>query len=182
MNTATATGPQTQNGVEMETWENSTAGRVVIKKFNQQGALVDEMINGHRRFHVTPQERRINQEQAATEAQDVFQNGICQPIHLSEEEPDAQKLLSNPNVMNEAAMRALFKAKPEAFQSRLEQITHVAVLNRLLEVAVELDVSLTQYGAIQARLDAVAPLLSTEIATAAVDAAEGRPSRPVTPR
>lgn len=167
-----------------ETWQNSTAGRVVIEKFSETGALIAVMIAGNKRFTLSAQERRVNQEKAASAEQDVFQNGILQPVTLDEGEPDAAKLLSNPNVLNADAQRALFEMSADEFADRLAKITHVAVLNRLLEVAVELDVSMSRYRMVEARLDAVAPLLATEIVTAAsgTEAIAGRAPAAVSPR
>lgn len=165
-----------------ETWQNSTAGRIVVKKFSETGALVDVMIGGYKRFTLSANERRINSEGAATPEQDVFNNGILQPVNLDESEPDAAKLLANPNVLNEDAQRVLFDLSLDEFESRLSHITHAAVLNRLLVVAGELDAPMSRFKALEYRLDTVAPLLVTEIVTASTGDEGGRASRAVSPR
>lgn len=139
---------------DLETWENATDSRIVLRVRNaNSGALEDTIIGGRRRVQLTPGDRRINQEQVATEAQDPFQNGFLAPVRLIEGHEDAAKLSSNPNVISEDEMKALFRGKFETFTARLETITLPITLQRMLRVVEAVpDAQVRQVNAIQDRL------------------------------
>lgn len=166
-----------------ETWKNATLGRVVLKKYNQKGELSDEMVAGHKVFHITPQERRINTEMAATAELDMFSNGQLTPVRLIDSEEDAKELASNPNLMSEDEMRDLFKAHWKTFEARVSEISNLPALNRMLELASnnEVDAKVRQLDAIKARIEDVNPTTHVEISHAgSVDERTGL--KPVTPR
>lgn len=169
---------------KLETWRNITRGRVVLQKYNSQGHLIDELIGGERQFHVTPAERRLNQERCANEELDPFANGTFAPVRLIDGEEDAKALADNPNVMSDSAMDDLFSAKgaTPAFIERVNSISNPVTLNRMLAVANERDASVKQVDAIRARLEQVSPLLAVEVtATGAVKTAPPE-RRGVTPK
>lgn len=162
---------------EVEMWENPGKSRHVIKKLGERGFLVDVMVNGGRRFHITPRERRINMELAATPQQDPFTNGTFRPVSLIDGDPDTAKLLDNPNVMSEQAMAALFKAPKAAFLARIAEITLPRTLEELLKLAdsEKIGARVAQKNAITERLAAITPDLSI---TTAPPAATGGPPVP----
>lgn len=170
----------------METWENGTLGRVVIKKFGADGKLRDEVVAGGRTFHITEQERRINQEMAATQSLDIFTNGVLQPneatMKLLDGTESAREIAENPNFIGEADLKALVKSHWKALQSRLQEIDQPHALVRLLEIAKETDASYATVSRIQERLQEVSPTSYTEVVTVGgpVDTRSG--IKPVTPR
>lgn len=169
---------------ELETWRNNTASRVWLKKYNSQGLLVDELIGGGKQFHVTPNERRLNQEKAANVELDVFSNGTFAPVRLIDGEEDAKALADNPNVMSDSSMGDLFKQKgaTATFIEKVNAISNPTTLNRLLSVAEERDASVKQVGVIRARLEQVSPLLATEIHSTAGMARATPERKGVTPK
>jgi hypothetical protein len=144
---------------EYEAWQNATLGRVVVIKLDSRGQQRHDLIGPGKTFHITPIERRMNQERAASEEQDVFLNGVLQPVTLLENAEDFERLKENPNHVSEDDVRSMFKFKLPEFRARLEQIGNPAALERLMEVARSKDVMCTlhQFEAIQARLVAVSP-------------------------
>lgn len=166
---------------EFESWKNSTPGRVVLKKYTQRGDLGDEMIAGGKVFHISPKERRINQEMAATPELDMFQNGFLTPVRLIETEEDAKEIASNPNLMSETEMADLFKGHWKTFESRVSEVSNLNTLNRLLEVASTVDAKVRQVEVIRARIEEISPEDHVEIAHAgSTDPMTGL--RSVTPR
>lgn len=151
---------------EYEQWENTTAGRVSLKFYNQQGILQDKLIDSHRKFQITPKERKLNQEMAAGADLDHFANGIFAPIRLIETSDDVEQIRSNPNLVSEAEMKELFGAKKslKAFQERVDAITNPYALTRMLELA-QTDDSATakQVAAVEERLKVVSPSTYQEI-------------------
>lgn len=141
----------------LETWKNPTEGRVWINRLDHRGELAKvEIIGSGRVFHLTPAERRLNQEMAVNPDLDIFTNGTLTPVRLlGTDEAEAAEFASNPNMMTEGDMRALVgktKGKQDAFAERLAGIRNTATLERLLALAREEDAPLSRVEAIQGRL------------------------------
>lgn len=157
-----------------ETWKNVTAGTVVLRKIDRNGELIHEVITGGRTIHVTPTERRLNQEQCATDELDFFQNGILTPVRLIEGAEDVEKIRGNPNHMSEDDMAELFKAKGlKAFQEKVESVSNPITLNRMVEIAKaeEVNATMRQVQILEARL---ADVTEVEVAVNEVETV-GRP-------
>lgn len=142
---------------ELETWENGTRGRIGVLKFDRRGELRNELVRPKARVHLTPDERKINQERAAEDRLDVFQNGHLIPVRLLDGTEDAKEIASNPNLMAESDLRELFKRQWKAFGSKVNEITNPMTLNRLLALAEDDDVNATvkQVSIIKARISEV---------------------------
>lgn len=168
---------------EHESWKNTTAGRIFLKKYNQRGELAAEMIPGGKVFQISPKERRINTEMAAGPELDFFSNGQLTPVRLIDTEEDAKEIASNPNLMAESEMVDLFKGHWKSFEARVNDIGNLTTLQRLLEVAQSdaVDAKVRQMEAIKARIDEISPAGHVEITHAgSVDERTGL--KPVTPR
>jgi hypothetical protein len=145
---------------ELETWKNPTEGRVWINRLDHRGELVKvEVIGGGRTFHISSQERKLNQEMAYNADLDIFLNGTLTPLRLIEGSEDAAAFAANPNLLSEDDMRGLVKpgrgpakATTDAFVDRLATIKNPATLERLLSLAREEDAPLSRVEAIQGRL------------------------------
>lgn len=148
---------------ETETWENSTPGRVVVRKFDARGTLGHELVGSKRKIAITPQERKINQEMAASEDLDVFKNGTMQPVRLIEGNEETQEIASNPNHVSESDIRAMVKGHHKTLEKRLTEIRNPSALQRLLEVARDEDASVSTVEKIKARLQEVSPSLYEEV-------------------
>lgn len=144
---------------QLETWQNATRGRVVLRRLGALGQVRYEMIGSGKTFHITPQERRMNQEVAANEDLDFFLNGTLQPINLADTD-DAEILKNNPNLLgDEEQIRRLFRASQDVFAERLATIKNASALERLKEIAYqdETAATLAQVRMIEARLEQVNP-------------------------
>lgn len=174
--------PLSNRDEDLETWKNSTKGRVVVQRLSALGERRHDMIGAGRMFHLTPRERRVNQELAANSDMDVFMNGTLQPVRLIEDDPDSQAVTGNPNHLNESEAEALFKTQYKVFATRLASISNPSALEYLLSLTQreEIHATVRQVERITARLSEVNP------DTMGSASENGRPSevagRAVTPR
>lgn len=152
----------------VETWKNPTEGRVWVNRLDHRGEPKRvEIIGAGRTFHVTPEERRLNQEMASSQDLDIFTNGTLTPIRLlGTDEAEAAAFAANPNLMTEGDMRSLVgkpkRGATDAFAERLSEIRNGATLQRLLALAREEDAPLSRVEAIEARLREVSPAVVAE--------------------
>lgn len=167
------------NVKDFETWKSNLPGTLWIKRFDRSGNEIDERIDGGREVRVLPEERRLNQEIAATPELDPFQNGQLVPLKLVESAEDYDELRSYGNHLTEADMRALLK-KPKAVAelvTAIESISNPTTLVRFLAISEEeeVDATVRQVKAIKDRLTAVqaqTDYFENEVAT--VQTSEGR--------
>lgn len=172
-----------------ETWQNVTAGRVVINRIDHRGELTKTtIVDPGKKFSLTTEERKMNQELAARADLDVFSNGFLQPVRILDSVDDAREIAANPNLMSEAEMRALMKpsVKTPDFAQKLATVTNSAALERLLALAEEEDATISKHEAIRARLREASPdLFAERVAETASPVGAGGPSqrrpRAVTP-
>lgn len=150
----------------LEVWKNNAAGRVVVRKMGQYGVETEEMVEGFRTFHISPADRKLNQERAASDKLDVFKNGMLAPVKIGDA---AEEFASNPNLMTESDMRALVKSHPKTFEKRLSELENPVVVKRLMEIARDEDCTVKRVEAIQARMDEVDPNLTVKIQSHAPD-------------
>jgi hypothetical protein len=172
-----------ENTKDYEQWENTTAARVVLRRLDRKGELTDELIGSFRKFQISPQERKLNQEQAADAESDPFQNGRLAPVRLIETEEDYEAIKSNPNIVGEEDMKGILaKTSVKAFKERIEQISNPYALQRMLEIASNDDKATNrQVEIIKARLVEISPSNFTEVVTQA-GPQSGTGMRPVTPK
>lgn len=157
----------TPTKVDQETWQNVTEGTVVLKRFDHRGEMAkDEVIIGGRNFHITSQERRLNQDKAADEGLDVFRNGTLHPLRLMDDTEEAKEISANPNLMSETDMKTLVRVHPKTFEKRLSEIGNATTLQRLLGMAHTEDASIKRVEAIEARLAQVSPMSVNEVRVA----------------
>lgn len=149
-----------------ETWKNESEGVVVLKRVSRTGEIVDETLTAQRVMHLTPAERRMNQELYAQEEYDVFMNGTLSPVKLIENAADVEQFKGNPNHLSEDEMRAFFKTKAvKGFEERVAQITNPIALKKLMAISADEDATVRQVEIVKARLEEVAPSLYSSIET-----------------
>lgn len=173
---------------DLESWRNVTQGRVVVIKLSAQGQRRHEMVGPDRTFHLTPRERRINQELAANEDLDVFLNGTLQPVRLTDS-PDAPELLDNPNHLTDAEARGLFRKDMPTFAERVHAIKNPSALQRLVDLAEndeKVKATVMQLRVLKARLELVQPAaishVRADVASGEKEAPSGTGIKAVTPK
>lgn len=119
---------------DLEVWKNAGQARIVIQRLSSDGPR-HEMIAGGRTFTISPRERQLNQNLAATPGLDVFANGMLFPVELLEATEDTVR--TNPNHLSDDQLPALFKLHYRTFAKRMSEISNPIVLERLLTIAPE---------------------------------------------
>lgn len=144
--------------VDVETWEHMVAGETWITRFDRFGNVLPQKLQGKgRTFQVTPEERRAHEGKCAHPSLNPYRNGRCVPVKLVDSAPETAELKANPDAMTETAMKALFNSQIATFNKKVGAITNVLTLQRLLEVAEEVDAKSSQIKTIQARIEAIQP-------------------------
>lgn len=141
----------------LELWHNDSEGRVLLTRLGEYGRKRDEMVPPNKDFHITPAERRVNQTAAATLEQDMFTNGTLRPVQLIPDEADTLTLLANPNNVTSDDLDGIFKLLGQNFQQRIDTITGLKTLERLITEAKDPQnkVLVDQYQMLIARRQAV---------------------------
>ncbi len=144
---------------DFETWRSSIEGTIFIKRYDRSGDEIDEMIGAGKEIRVLPEERRLNQEIAATPELDPFQNGMLVPLRLVESAEDYEELKGYPNHLTEDDMRGLLKNSKAlaALETGIADISNPTTLVRFLAIAEEptVDATVRQVAVIRARLEEV---------------------------
>lgn len=125
---------------ELEVWKNVAKGMRWYTRFNAQGLESDHRVMGGRTFTLTPFERQINQEKAATPELDHFRNGTFVLVRASEG-TNQDEILSpsskSASELEEMVQRVL--AEPEEIDLILKELTSPVSIDRLLEFLVAYD-------------------------------------------
>ena len=72
--------------VKKETWKNATLGSIGILKLDVRGIEQGTVVRAGKTVSLTVDERRLNQDHAASKAKDLFSNGALTPIRLIDDE------------------------------------------------------------------------------------------------
>ena len=124
---------------DVETWKNMAAGTVYVNKFSGAGnETKQEGVPSGRSVILTTQERSIlNSERCYSSDADPFQNGMLSPVALASTSEDLVEN-ENPNHMTESDALDLFKTRQyKSFQNKIEPISSMGLLRRMLSAASE---------------------------------------------
>lgn len=122
-----------------ETWVNVTKGLVEVTRYDSRGVARGEVVKGGAKFTLSPEERQLNQDVAASPDQDLFKNGVLHPIRLLEDAEDYAETASNPNFVSDDEMKELFKLPIAKLRDRLASINSSATITRIQELAADDD-------------------------------------------
>lgn len=141
-----------------ERWRNVTRGKLAILRFGEFGRRISDLISPGAQFSVTADERRLNQQSVRHEKHDIFTNGQTELIEgLNPEDPDYEKLIVNPNLVQTEDIGRIFRLKGERFRERVATITSTHALRRLMEMCEDpkANVEYLQWRMLQDRLAAL---------------------------
>lgn len=144
------------NVKDFETWKSNIEGTLFVKRFDRRGDEVDERVDAGREIRLLPEERRLNQEIAATASLDPFQNGMLVPLKLVETAEDYEDLRGYPNHLTEDDMRGLLADRKDldGLREGIQTVSNPTTLVRFLAIAEEEDVdaSMRQVAVLRERL------------------------------
>jgi hypothetical protein len=175
----------TGNPHAKETWQNVTRGSVGILRLDVRGIEYGQVVQAGGKVSLSADERRLNQDRAATPPQDLFSNGTLVPAGswaaqlVSDDANDEyREIASNPNFMAESEMKELFKLRIDTFRKRLAEFQNPALVERVLELAHEHDAKASQVQAIKDRLSDFRPELLVEVESTGGPAPGPTPATP----
>lgn len=163
-----------------ETWQNVTRGSVGLLKLDSRGVEKGVVVPAGGKISLTVEERRMNQDRAATKPQDLFGNGTLAPIRLIDDPElgeEYAQIKDNPNFISETEMKQLFSKRIDTFKRELAKIDNPAVVQRIKDIAVEADAKASQTAAIEERLREFNPQV-VEVEQVAPPARQMRPVSP----
>lgn len=166
--------------VDMEAWRNTARGTVGIWHYaGAYGETRMELVPGGGTFHLTPAERRLNQEKALNAQVCAFRNGTVVPVR-TEAVDDTDEVRSNPAALTDEEVAELVRGHHKTLGRALRDITNPVTLARLLDAARVEEVTLGKINAIEARLVEVAPTPApvTEVADVETPPAADAPPEP----
>jgi hypothetical protein len=153
--------PAALETLRVETWQHNVPGETYITRVNELGKPTTQRIQGLKKtMTITPLERHLYEEACVSTDVNPFRNGRLVPLVLIDDEPDTAELQATPNAMSETAMKALFNSQIKTFVGKVEGITNPITLNRLREIAVEVDAKASQMKVLEDRLDSLSPGVS----------------------
>jgi hypothetical protein len=119
----------------IEVWKNVTKGMRWFTRFDVTGREADGRVQGGRTFTLTPFERQINQEKAATKELDLFRNGTFVMVRGAEGTIEAEVRSPNSLTQNDLSDLAIqVLAEPGDFEDILSGMEgSVPTLDRFKE-------------------------------------------------
>lgn len=142
---------------DKETWKNVQRGTVAVREYDNRGNERHRVVRPGQTVSLTPQERELNQLRAADDTLDVFKNGYLVPVRFADTTEDAAEIASNSNLKSEEELRGLFELHWKKFGPEVEEITNAGTLERMLEIAEEVDATMRQVRVIETALARVNP-------------------------
>lgn len=140
-----------------EIWKNNSKGQALVLKYDRLGNLNHELVRSGGKVDVSPDERLLNQDRAASSSLDIFANGIMVPVRLVDGAEGAEEIAANPNLKTDEDLHEMFKLHWTKFDEEIASISNSTTLNRLLEIAYEKDATVRQVNSIKAHLVEVDP-------------------------
>lgn len=138
-----------------EEWENISIPSYAIIKYDVQGGLVHQVIEGRRRFHVTTAERKVTQERILRVEDDPFLNGAFRPIVV----PDSVTVTTNPNALSDDEIHSILVSSDIAWDEWMKVIDSPGTIGRMMDMAGEIDgITLSRYRQLATRLAELRPV------------------------
>lgn len=166
-----------------ESWTNHAVGRVWITLPDGR-EKVTRAIHGGRTFYILPSDRRRFSASVADPLKDPFRNGtfgMNGDLTVFGSERERQELLSSPNTLTPDQMVELAKADAPTFEERLASITNPVTVKALLDASVSVEASAARTTAIEARLNALRPIVAQEGDPDLDDGTDEEPARRTRP-
>ncbi len=138
----------------IEVWKNQAAGMGWYKVLDRQGHEVGKTVQGYRTFTLSPFDRQINQDKAASPEQDLFRNGrfvLIKPAadtHMDE--------IASSDSFTDAELTTLVHevlAKDKTIEEAIFKVESGVTLGRIMEELVVEDAPKSAIDAVRAKKD-----------------------------
>ncbi len=184
------TGARVSDGTSKspEIWRNNSEGILQIKKLGPNGRLEPILVHPGRTFDMTVEERRLNQMEIATPADDPWTNELLGRMDILEGDADVAAHRT-PGQLGESEMKDLFAGAIGDLRTAVAGITNPVTLKRLWDLGTASETKPAKLSVVEARVREVDPS-AQYLATAPPAPASapestgtggGEPAPPVTP-
>jgi len=119
---------------KLEVWKNTTTGMRWAKFHDRGGNEQTKLVQGGRTFAITPFDRQVNQDMAATPAQDLFRNGTFTLVKAAEDTNMDE--IKSPDSLTDNELAALsqeIQGTPERVDYFTKDIVAPIALGHLVE-------------------------------------------------
>jgi len=142
-----------------ESWRNASEGYVVVGLYDRRGDVEHQIIPAGGTILLTPEDRSMSQDAAASEDLDIFSNGMMVPVRLLETTEDKAEIESNPNLKSEDDLKEMFSLQWKKFEAEVGLIGNVTTLSRLKQLAQSegIDATVRQVNTIESRINELNP-------------------------
>ncbi len=147
----------------IEVWKNQAAGMRWYKILDRQGYEIGKTVHGYRTFTLTPFDRQINQDKAASPEQDLFRNGNFVLIkkavdtHMDE--------IESPDSFTDAELTTLVHevlAKDKTIEAAIHFVESPVTLGRLLDELVIEDAPKSYLDVVRAKKESKEATVAAE--------------------
>lgn len=140
------------NDVRTEIWRNDSKGVVQVKKLGPNGRLEPVLVQPGRSFDMTSEERKLNQMEIATAADDPWTNDLFGRVgaidSIVESNPD-KEIASTPE---RVSADDLFGLGIPDLKERVAEITNPATLRAIYESGVRSEARPAKLAVVEARV------------------------------
>jgi hypothetical protein len=119
---------------KLEVWKNTTTGMRWAKFHDRGGNEQTKLVQGGRTFAITPFDRQVNQDMAATPSQDLFRNGTFTLVKAAEDTNMDE--IKSPDSLTDNELAALsqeIQGTPERVDYFTKDIVAPIALGHLVE-------------------------------------------------
>lgn len=148
---------QSETAPRLEQWESVVQSRIGLNRYDRDGRPTPIMILGRQSFHMSPDERRLNQALIVEERHDPFKNGSFRLNIPVDDEPDSRELAGNRETMSDADVDELIDMKPAEFVEFASTLTSPVTVRRILNRCLELEAGPARVNALRELLKQLDP-------------------------
>jgi len=148
---------------KVEIWKNSSAGMRWYKVLDRLGQQVGKTVQGGRTFTLTPFDRQLNQDEAASPEQDLFRNGQFVLIKAAQDTNMAE--IESSDSFTDSELTALVHeilAKDKTIEAAIHFIESPVTLTRLMEELVIEDAPASAIAIVKAKKESKEATVAAE--------------------
>jgi hypothetical protein len=164
------------NDVTIEIWKNTTHGMRWCKMHDRAGNENTKLVNSKRTFSITPLDRQLNQDIAATPQLDLFRNGTFELVRKADDTNMDE--IQSPDSLTEGEVVALsmeVMGNPEGIDFYLKDVSSPVALNRVLDQLVADGVDKSAVSYVKMKIAKFDPSVRAAVVHEAVTAPEEEP-------
>lgn len=144
---------------DVEEWQSVVKGGRSVARFGEKGEKIPERIAGGDRFYVTPEERRRNESQPRSQADNPFKNGAFKMLRCVETDEDSKSRMkaAAATPKDDAELLRLLDSTWASFETKFKKIKEVVTVDRIYNLARKNEIGGNKMKLIQDTLRKMSP-------------------------